>query len=62
MTNKDIPYDIWECISTFIPESQLTKLFAVNRALYRAAMNARYRCVEFNEFNDHKMWLLERMR
>lgn len=62
MTNKDIPYDIWECISTFIPESQLTKLFAVNRALYRAAMNARYRRVEFNEFNDHKMWLLERMR
>ncbi|PBL02952.1 hypothetical protein ARMGADRAFT_1159424 [Armillaria gallica] len=62
MTNKDIPYDIWECISTFIPEYQLTKLFAVNRALYRAAMNARYKRVEFNEFNDHKMWLLERMR
>ncbi|KAK0499678.1 hypothetical protein EDD18DRAFT_1152153 [Armillaria luteobubalina] len=62
MTNNDIPYDIWECISTFIPESQLRKLFAVNRALYRAAMNARYRRVEFNEFNDHKMWLLERMR
>ncbi|KAK0206913.1 hypothetical protein DFS33DRAFT_1317879 [Desarmillaria ectypa] len=62
MTSKDIPYDIWECISTFIPESQLAKLFAVNHALYRAAMNARYRRVEFNEFNDHKMWLLERMR
>ncbi|KAG7447558.1 uncharacterized protein BT62DRAFT_1074944 [Guyanagaster necrorhizus] len=62
MTSKEIPYDVWQCISAFVPESQLAELFAVNRAFHRAAMNVRYRRVEFNAFNDHKMWLLERLR
>ena len=40
---QDIPYDIWERISTFLPIDEVKNLLCVNGALFDIAMNARYR-------------------
>lgn len=40
---QDIPYDIWERISIFLPINEVKNLLCVNRALFNIAMNARYR-------------------
>ncbi|KAF9021639.1 hypothetical protein BDZ89DRAFT_1137883 [Hymenopellis radicata] len=62
MTATVLPYDIWECISVYIPEPQLLTLYGLNRALHCAAMNKKYRTIEFDDFDDEKMELLERLR
>ncbi|KAF8914817.1 hypothetical protein CPB85DRAFT_484268 [Mucidula mucida] len=57
-----LPYDIWECISVYIPAAQLRTLYGVNRALHYAAMNTKYRTIQFDDFDDDKMELLERLK
>jgi hypothetical protein len=58
----DLPYDIWEAIAAHIPLCQLRQLYGVNHALYNIAMSARYHTLEFSEFDDAKMALLEHLR
>ncbi|KAF9473911.1 hypothetical protein BDN70DRAFT_997394 [Pholiota conissans] len=40
---QDLPYDIWEYITTFLPSAETKKLLDVNHALFDIAMNERYR-------------------
>ncbi|KAF9457819.1 hypothetical protein BDZ94DRAFT_164583 [Collybia nuda] len=44
----DLPYDIWKYILGFLPVRQVTSMISINRACFDAAMDERYRNVEFN--------------
>lgn len=62
MANVQLPYDVWECISAYVPDGHLRTLYGVNRALYCTAMDRKYRHVSFNDFDDEKMALLDRLK
>jgi hypothetical protein len=43
MHHQDLPYDVWEHITTFLSTEETKKLLDVNRTLFTIAMNKRYR-------------------
>lgn len=49
---KDIPYDIWRHITTFLRSEEITRLFDINSPLFDIAMNERYRKVRIGSLAD----------
>ncbi|KAF8183425.1 hypothetical protein BJ912DRAFT_551433 [Pholiota molesta] len=43
MHYQDLPYDVWEHITTFLSSAETKRLLCVNRTLFAIAMNERYR-------------------
>ncbi|KAF8170430.1 hypothetical protein BJ912DRAFT_861191 [Pholiota molesta] len=41
--HQDLPYKVWEHITTFLPSEETKRLLCVNRTLFAIAMNERYR-------------------
>lgn len=52
---QDFPYDIWQVIASHIPERRLRALYGVNRPLFLASMNARYRTISFSSIQDKRL-------
>lgn len=51
----DIPYDIWECVASYIPDEYLKELYSLNSAFFHASMAARYRTVKLEKFTNLKV-------
>ena len=49
---KDLPYDIWFQITTYLPDDEVKLLYAVNQALFDIAMNLRYEEVMISADSD----------
>jgi hypothetical protein len=41
--HQDLPYKVWEHITTFLSSEETKRLLCVNRTLFAIAMNERYR-------------------
>ncbi|KAK0192822.1 hypothetical protein F5146DRAFT_520334 [Armillaria mellea] len=50
----DIPYDVWECVASYIPDGHLKELYSLNSAFFRASMVARYRTVKLERYTNLK--------
>jgi len=46
-TAKDLPFEIWLHIASFLPADQLQRLCTVNRMLYGVAMSEKYKVIDF---------------
>ncbi|KAK0480526.1 hypothetical protein IW261DRAFT_1563208 [Armillaria novae-zelandiae] len=51
----DIPYDVWECVASYIPDEYLKKLYSLNSAFLHASMVARYRTIKLERFTNLKV-------
>jgi hypothetical protein len=49
---RDIPYDVWLCITQFIPRNELLRLYGVDCTLFDIVMNERYRETRIYHLGD----------
>ncbi|KAJ7641574.1 hypothetical protein FB45DRAFT_359579 [Roridomyces roridus] len=57
-----LPQDVWQCIATFIPESELPSLISVNLALYNIVLDTKYREVNWTMYDQSLVNSLVRLR
>ncbi|KAK0494720.1 hypothetical protein EDD18DRAFT_353256 [Armillaria luteobubalina] len=51
----DIPYDVWECVASYIPDEYLKELYSLNSAFFHASMAARYRTIKLERYTNLKV-------
>ncbi|KAK0220304.1 hypothetical protein IW262DRAFT_1461572 [Armillaria fumosa] len=56
----DIPYDVWECVASYIPDEYLKELYSLNSAFFHASMVARYRTVKLERYTN--LTVIEHLR
>ncbi|KAJ7485091.1 hypothetical protein B0H11DRAFT_1150120 [Mycena galericulata] len=57
-----LPYDIWQCVATFIPNPQLFPLISVNQALYNIVMDTKYREINWTMLDGSMIKSLDRLK
>ncbi|KAK0449732.1 uncharacterized protein EV420DRAFT_1646725 [Desarmillaria tabescens] len=51
----DIPYDVWECVTSYVSDEYLKELYSLNPAFFHASMAERYRTVKLERYTNLKV-------